>query len=63
MSEQKLGQAGKARSTLAAGEQVIDTKLPKLESGDLGADWPGWIAAHSLIEEARGVVEKPAATK
>jgi len=37
----KTGTGGQGALDAGRGEQVIDTKLPKLESGDLGADWPG----------------------
>ena len=37
--------------------QVLETKLPKLESGDLGENWPEWLIARILLREARELVE------
>jgi hypothetical protein len=37
--------------------QVSDTKWPKLESGNLGENWPEWPIAHILLREAKGVAE------
>ncbi|SPE61404.1 putative WD40 repeat-containing protein [Verrucomicrobia bacterium] len=64
MSQQRLEQPAKARAALAKGVGIIDQKLPKLESGDLGADWSNWIIAHALLEEAKALIEgQPAASK
>jgi hypothetical protein len=41
--------------------RLAETKLPKLDSGDLGG-WNDWIIAHSLMREARILIEgQPAA--
>jgi hypothetical protein len=38
--------------------QIFETKLPKLESGDLGDNWPESLIAHILLREAKGLIEK-----
>jgi hypothetical protein len=42
---------------LAQATQVLETKLPKLESGDLGENWPEWLITRILLREAKGTVE------
>ena len=37
---------------------MFETKLPTLQSGDLGENWPEWLIARILVREARGLVEK-----
>ena len=59
MARQQLNAAEPARAALAAGLQILDTKTPKLESGDLGVQWPDWLAAHLLIKEAQEIVPAP----
>jgi serine/threonine protein kinase len=61
MAEQQLKQTDLARATLARGRQIVETKLPKLESGDLGSEWSQWIMAHALMREAAALVEDPSA--
>jgi serine/threonine-protein kinase len=50
-----------ARATLAKGAEIAETKLPKLDSGDLGDDWKDWIVAHALLSEAKALIEGPSA--
>ena len=57
MAQQQLKQTDKARKSLAQATQVFNTKLPKLESGDLGENWPQWLIARILLREAKSVVE------
>ncbi len=61
MAQQQLKQPTAARATLAKGVAIFETKLPKLESGDLGTDWRDWIIARALLTEARSLIE-PAAS-
>jgi serine/threonine protein kinase len=63
MAQQQLAQTNNARAALAAGTQILDTKLPKLESGDIGRDWGQWLTTHLLISEAKGLIEPPPGTK
>jgi tetratricopeptide (TPR) repeat protein len=59
MSQNHLGQSAQARASLAKGGE-IEQKLPKLESGDLGAGWMDWIIAHALMTEATALIESNA---
>ena len=52
-----------ARAALAKGVEIERTKLPKLESGDLGGDWLHWIIAHALMREAQALIEGSPETK
>jgi serine/threonine protein kinase len=56
MAQQQLKQTNMARATLARGAQIAATKLPKLESGDIGPEWKQWIMAHALLREAGAVI-------
>ena len=42
---------------LAQATQVFETKLPRLESGDLGENWPEWLIARILLREAKELLE------
>jgi serine/threonine protein kinase len=57
MAQQQLKQTDAARATLARGRQIVETKLPKLESGDIGSEWSEWIMAHALMREAAALIE------
>ena len=63
MAQLQLQQTNAARATLAKAVEIEETKLPRLDSGDLGGGWRDWIIAHALLNEARALVEggsKPA---
>jgi hypothetical protein len=45
-----------ARAAFARGMEIIETKLPKLESGDISEYWYDWIVAHALMREARALI-------
>jgi eukaryotic-like serine/threonine-protein kinase len=57
MAQQQLKQTEEARKALSQAAELSETKLPKLESGDLGENWPEWLIARILLREAKGVVE------
>jgi len=57
MAQYRTKQMGEARATLAKGLAIAETKLPKLERGDLGDMWQDWIIAHALMNEARALIE------
>ncbi len=63
MAQQQLAQTNAARATLATGNQILTSKMPKVESGDIGADWSQWLVAHVLINEARSLIEPQTAAK
>ncbi len=64
MAQHQLSHPDEARSALAVGTRIIDTHMPKLESGDLGVEvWRDWIITHTLLNEAKTLIEKkPMAT-
>jgi hypothetical protein len=53
LAQQQLKQTDTARKTLAEAEDLANTKLPKVENGDLGNNWPEWLTAQILLREAR----------
>jgi serine/threonine protein kinase len=57
MAQQELAQTNNARATLAAGMQILASKLPKLESGDIGPDWSQWLMTRALMSEAQSLIE------
>jgi len=61
MAQHQLKQLDEARATLARGLGIVDTKMPKLDSGDLGENWNDLIIAHVLLEEATALIQGPPA--
>jgi tetratricopeptide (TPR) repeat protein len=57
MAQYQLKQPEEARGALAKGIKIVETKLPKLDTSDLGADWRDWIITHALLREARALIE------
>ena len=57
MAHFQLQQRAEAQTALAAGVEIARTKLPRLESGDLGAAWRDWIIARALLDEATTLIE------
>jgi len=63
MALQRLKLAGAASAALATATDIIQTRLPQAESGDLGREWPDWLVAQILLQEAKGLIEAhPAAS-
>jgi tetratricopeptide (TPR) repeat protein len=62
MAHYHLGQTNEARAVLAKGNEIIETKLPKLEGGDLGIYWVDWIITQVLMSEAKALIEGGAAS-
>lgn len=57
MAYHQSNHADEARVALARGVEIVETKLPKLDSGDLGTGWPDWIIARTLMSEAKALIE------
>jgi hypothetical protein len=57
-AKQQLKQTEAPRKALAQATQAFETKLPKLESGDQGENWPGWLVPRILLREANGMIEE-----
>jgi tetratricopeptide (TPR) repeat protein len=56
MSQHQLKQFERAQASFAKGREIADTKLPKIESGDLGPGWLDWIIAQALVREAKALL-------
>jgi serine/threonine protein kinase len=63
MAQQQLNHSDEARAALDKAQQILDTKMPKAESADLGAQWPNWVTARLLLREARSLVPATSASK
>ena len=63
MAHYQLKQTNEARAAFAIGAEIERTKLPRLESGDLGGGWPDWIIARALMREAKEMIEGGAETR
>jgi tetratricopeptide (TPR) repeat protein len=62
MAQHEMNLINKARAALAKALEIMDTKLPKLDSGNLGDSWMDWIATHALLAEAKALIENTSAT-
>jgi hypothetical protein len=58
MAQQRSLQRNQAQATLACGRQMVATKFPKLESGDIGPAWIEWVVTRELMNEAEQTVCK-----
>jgi tetratricopeptide (TPR) repeat protein len=63
MAHYQLKHTDAARAAFAKGAEIERKKLPKLESGDIGGNWLDWIIAHSLMREAKALIEGAPETK
>ena len=61
MAQHRLKRFDEARTFLAKGINMANTKLAKGDSGDLGDGWIDWIIAHALLREAEALIEGHAA--
>jgi hypothetical protein len=60
MSNYQLHEPDQARAALRRGLEIAETKLPKLELGDLGPYWSEWVFANVLMSEAKALIESGA---
>jgi hypothetical protein len=58
MAQFKSGQTNEARNALASCSETVETKFPKLDSGNLGTDWRDWIIAQALRGEAGRLIDQ-----
>ncbi|MGA2557097.1 MAG: protein kinase [Verrucomicrobiota bacterium] len=58
MARRQLNQSDEARVALARGLEIVRTKLPKLDSGDLG-EWYDVLMTYILMREAKEIAEGP----
>jgi tetratricopeptide (TPR) repeat protein len=57
MARHQLQQPDEARSALALGLSIVQTKLPALDSGNLGGSWYDTVTAYILMREAQAMVK------
>jgi eukaryotic-like serine/threonine-protein kinase len=57
MANYQLRQMDNARAAFTKGVQIEQTKLAKIESGDLSPDWMDWIITQTLMREAKALIE------
>lgn len=57
-AQQQLKQPEESRKHLAQAVELSETKLPKLESGDVGENWPEWLIARILLREANEILKE-----
>jgi hypothetical protein len=57
MAQMKLKQTAAARTAFDKGADIVEKKLPKLDSGDLGFEWENVLIANILMREARALIE------
>ncbi len=57
MAERELKELPDARNSLAHAANAAKEKLPTVESGDLGVQWPEWLLAQLVLAEARLAIE------
>jgi len=61
MAHHHLNHSDEAHVALGKACEIVETKLPKLESGYLGA-WTEWVVAQILLREAKQLIEGNSAT-
>jgi hypothetical protein len=62
MAQHQLKRPDEARTALDRAVAIAKTNLPQLDSGDLGQDWPDWVIAHILLQEAQALMAGQPAT-
>jgi thiol-disulfide isomerase/thioredoxin len=62
MAQHQLRQSAEADAALARGREIVQTKLPKLDGGDLGSAWHDVLMANILMREAKETIEGLPAT-
>jgi tetratricopeptide (TPR) repeat protein len=56
MAQYQLHDTAAARTALDQGTGIIETQFPAADSGDVGHDWPGWLIARRLLQEAKSLI-------
>jgi len=56
IAQHQCGRHDDAVVALKKGAAIVENKLPKLEGRDFDPNWPNWIVAHVLLEEATALV-------
>jgi tetratricopeptide (TPR) repeat protein len=58
MAHHRLGQTAKAEQLLAKARQVMEAEFPKVEGGDIGPKWRGWVGCRIALREAEALIGK-----
>jgi hypothetical protein len=61
MAHHQLKDSDTAERSLKTAEQIIEQKLPKLESGELGVSWHDWLMCDLIRREAQAMITKSGA--
>jgi tetratricopeptide (TPR) repeat protein/thiol-disulfide isomerase/thioredoxin len=57
MAQYQLKQPDQARASLDKGAELIDSKMPRIDQGEIGDDWwNDWIINRTLLREAREMI-------
>jgi hypothetical protein len=63
MAQHRLGKLNAARAAMAHAQQIISSKMPRIEEGEtFGDDWYDWLHAQVLCREAQRLLQEPAAS-
>ena len=62
MANYRLNRIAEAHIALGKACEIVETKLPKLDSGYLGYLWPDVLFTHHLLREAKELIEGNSAT-
>jgi len=57
MAQHRLNRIGEAHVALGKACEIVETTLPKLESGYLGGDWYNWVITQILLHQAKQLIE------
>jgi hypothetical protein len=63
MTNYRLGQVDSARAAFAKGVELSERTLPDFGSEDLGVHWYDVLIAHTLMLEAKGLLEEKTAAQ
>jgi len=59
MADFQIGRPQAARSAFDEAANLVNTKMPKIEDGNLTGDWIDWIVVHALQKEASSLILSP----
>jgi tetratricopeptide (TPR) repeat protein len=63
MAHHKLKQDDEARTALAHGRRIVKTRMPKLDSKDLGLAWLDGVMTYIFMHEAEELIDGPKPTQ
>jgi WD40 repeat protein/serine/threonine protein kinase/tetratricopeptide (TPR) repeat protein len=63
MAYHRLNEPDKARAALREASEIMDRRLPKADSGDLGEFWLDWVFCQTVRREAQALIGAAAGSK